>query len=51
MPEAMAIHLIETPSRARRRRTESPMAEPKVSRTKDNATASAVPAKIAAQST
>ena len=51
MPEAMPSQRSDTPSPGSTEATERPIAEPKVSRTKDNATASAVPARIAPQST
>ena len=47
----MASHLSDTPSPGSKEATERPIAEPKVRSTKERATASAVPAKIAGQST
>ena len=51
MPEAMASQRSETPSPGSKDVTDRPIAEPKVSSTKESATASAVPAKMAGQST
>ena len=51
MPEAMASHLKRYALARLEGAAESPIAEPKVRRTKERATASAVPAKIAGQST
>ena len=47
----MASQRSETPSPGSNEATERPIAEPKVRSTKESATASAVPAKIAGQST
>ena len=51
MPEAMLIHISDTPSPGSAEATVSPIAEPKVRSTNDSAAARMAPPRIAGQST